>query len=120
MGMKQFVLMMIAGFIFSCTTSDTDVVGRCYTLIERQCAMDPFNAFYKNVKTPEDKAVAIDSYFEANGVPSAVVKANPVSTDAVCLACVCPSGFSYQLEVADKDTAKLNTLNILLIKRDCN
>jgi len=118
--MKQIVLIVIAGFIFSCSPTDTDVIGRCYTLIERQCAMDPFNTFYKNVSTPEDKALAIGNYFMANGVHSAVVKANPVSADAVCQACVCPSGFSFQLEVADKDTAKLNTLNILLIKRDCN
>jgi hypothetical protein len=118
--MKQFVLIIMAGFVFSCSTSETEVIGRCYTLIERQCAMDPFNSFYNDVKTPEDRAEAIDRYFEANGVVSAVVKANPVSTDAVCQACICPSGYSYQLVVSEQDTVKLNALDLLLVRRECD
>jgi len=118
--MKQYILFVILGLFVACSASDSEGLGRCYTLIERQCAMDPFNSFYKDVKTADDRAAAIDLYFEANGIKSAEVKANPVSTDAVCLACICPSGYSYQLEVAEADTTKLNSLNILLIRRNCD
>ena len=118
-GMKTFIFFLITGLMVACSASDPEGTGKCYTLIERQCAMDPFNSYFTNVKTPEDKAAAIDLYLGANGI-NAEVKANPVSTDAVCQACICPSGFSYQLEVADRDTTKLNALNIYLIKRNCD
>jgi len=118
--MKPHIFFLIAGLFVACSSADPEGTGRCYVLVERQCAMDPFNSYFKNAKNEDEKAAAIDQYFEANGIASAVVKANPVSTDAVCLACICPNGYSYQVEVADADTTKLNTLNILLIKRNCD
>lgn len=118
--MKPFITLVIATWMAACSASDPEGTGRCYTLIERQCAMDPFNPFFKGAVKEDEKAAAIKKYLEANGILNAVVKANPVSTGAVCQACVCPNGYTYQLEVADADTTKLNALNISITGRNCD
>lgn len=118
--MKQIIALIFSGLIAACTANEFDGPEKCYTLIERQCAMDPFNSYYKDIKTLEDRAAAIAGYLKDQGISNPYVKANPLSTDAVCQACTCPSGYSYQLKVSESDTTKLNTLNLLLVSRNCD
>lgn len=119
-GMKPFFFLVMAGWLVACSTTYPEGTGRCYTLIERQCAMDPFNPFFKGAIKEDEKAAAIKKYLEANGILNAVVKGNPVSTNAVCQACSCPNGYTYQLKIADIDTIRLNALNISITRRNCD
>jgi len=118
--MKPFFVLLVLGWILACSTSDPGGTGRCYTLIERQCAMDPFYPFLKGAIKEDEKAAGIKNYLEANGISNAGVRGNPVSTTDVCQACGCPNGYTYQLKIADSDTARLNTLNISLTARNCD
>lgn len=118
--MKPFLFLLILGWVLACSTSDPEGTGRCYTLIERQCAMDPFHPFFKGATKEDEKAAAIKKYLEANGILTAVVRGNPVSTNTVCQACSCPNGYTYQLKIADTDTTRLNTLNISITGRNCD
>jgi hypothetical protein len=118
--MRLVIFLVVAGWISACSGSDPEGTGRCYTLIERQCAMDPFYPFLKGAIKEDEKAAGIKKYLEANGILNAAVRGNPVSTNAVCQACGCPNGYTYQLKIADSDTARLNTLNISLTARNCD
>lgn len=105
-------------FLISC---DKDAVGPsvCYTLIERQCAMDPYNAYFKDIKNADDRIRAIKDYLQDKEISPVNITANPLSMDAVCLACICPNGYSYRLTLEVKDTMKLQSLDLLLLRMDC-
>ncbi|MBK6476714.1 MAG: hypothetical protein IPF93_00120 [Saprospiraceae bacterium] len=105
-------------FFISC---DKDEAGQsvCYTLIERQCAMDPYNAYFKDIKNADDRIRAIKDYLQDKEISPVNITANPLSMDAVCLACICPNGYSYRLTLEVKDTIRLLALDLLLVHVDC-
>ena len=105
-------------FFISC---DKDEAGQsvCYTLIERQCAMDPYNAYFKDIKNADDRAQGIRTYLQAQDVALLDITPNAPSSDAFCLACICPNGYSYRLTLEVKDTMKLQSLDLLLLRMDC-
>lgn len=117
--MYRLALFLPILLLISC---DKDAVGPsvCYTLTERQCAMDPYNAYFKDIKNEADRARSIRTYFKAQDIDLVDIKPNLPSTDAVCQACVCPNGYSYRLTLEVKDTNKLKSLDLLLSIMDCD
>ena len=116
--MKKVLLIFIVFSLFSCK-KDEVVDYACFTLVERQCATDPYNSYFKNANTPEEKAKFIQKYLKDQGISGTEVLPNPVNNLPVCLACSCPSGVSYQLTLSASDTSKLKSLNLSLVNKSC-
>jgi len=106
------------GLILAACSKNNEDVNTCFILTERQCASDPYQAYSK--PTDADKKNAINKYLEVNGILNTGITLNAPFTGAVCLACSCPSGISYTLELAASDTAKLKTLGLLVTGGSCN
>ena len=113
--MKAYILLLLAYFLSCQKEADKDTV--CFSLSERQCAMDPYQSYIKSVDLTRPKAIA--SWLSVQGISGAVVSENEPFTGAVCLACTCPSGISYTVSVFSTDTLKLKKLDLLLTKTDC-
>lgn len=118
--MKNFGLLLILTLALACERAAGPLNGVCFTLTERQCAMDPFNSYVKDTKTLEERANGVAAYLRDQGIALSEVKSNPKFTGAVCLACTCPSEYSYRLVISSEDTVKLKTLDLALTERDCD
>jgi hypothetical protein len=111
-------LWLVLGLMMAACSKSNDDVSTCMILTERQCASDPYQAY----STPDDadKKNAIKKYLEVNDILNINISLNVPFTGAVCLACSCPSGVSYTLELAASDTIKLKTLGLLVTGGPCN
>lgn len=118
--MKNFSLILLLTLALACERASGPLSGVCYTLAERQCAMDPFNSYVKDTKTLDERANGVATYLRDQDIPLSEVKSNPKYTGAVCLACTCPSEYSYRLIIPVADTAKLKILDLALAERDCD
>lgn len=111
---RLFIVLMI---FMSCTKNSDDTIA-CFTITERQCASDPYQSYSK--PADPDKKNAILEYLQVNGIKNVKIAINPPYTGAVCLACSCPSGISYSLQLAVSDTTKLKTIGLLVTGVSCN
>lgn len=118
--MKNFSLIVLLTLALACERAPGPVSGVCYALTERQCAMDPFNSYVKDTKTLDERANGVAAFLRDQGIPLSEVKSNPKFTGAVCLACTCPSEYSYRLIIPAGDTVKLKTLGLAVTERDCD
>ncbi|MEO5582239.1 MAG: hypothetical protein ABIR66_06080 [Saprospiraceae bacterium] len=117
--MKNLLFFFILSSLFSCDKQNEVIDYACFTLVERQCATDPYNDYLKNANTPEEKAKSIQLYLKDQGISGAALVPKPPYTGAVCLACICPNGVSYQLTLSANDTSKLKSLNLSLVSKSC-
>lgn len=115
--MKTYLILFIA-FLMGCQ-KEVNTDTSCFTLSERQCAMDPYQS-YVHGKEYTSKSKGITAWLSSKGVSNATVVENAPYTGAVCLACSCPSGISYTITVSSTDTFKLKELDLVLVKKDCN
>lgn len=109
-------LLVLVGLV-SCTKNNEDV-NSCFTISERQCASDPYQLYSKPTDT--DRKNAIKEYLQVHGINNVGIVINPPYTGAVCLACSCPSGISYTLQIASSDTTKLKSLGLVVTGSSCN
>ncbi|MEP7321718.1 MAG: hypothetical protein ABI761_07355 [Saprospiraceae bacterium] len=117
--MKNLLFFFILCGLFSCNKQNDAIEYACFTLVERQCATDPYNTYVKNATTLEEKARSIQAYLKDQGISGTVLVPNPIYTGAVCQSCICPNGVSYQLTLSASDTTKLKSLSLSLVNKSC-
>ncbi len=109
---------ILLGLILTACVKNNDNLNTCFILTERQCASDPYQAY--STTGDADKKNAIKKFLEVNGIQNANITLNAPFTGAVCLACSCPSGISYTLELAASDTVKLKSIGLLVTGASCD
>ena len=92
---------------FSCADEETDSI--CVYIDQRQCQIDPWSSVQQEL----GGEVALKEYLETNGITVLRMEVEESFHEVVCLACVCPGGPRYSIELSMADFEKLSSLDIL-------
>lgn len=107
--MKIFQLIIVVWVLFQLTSCSEEAQNTsCFFIDQRQCQIDPWS----DSEAQLGRVDAVKQYLESNGVEAVRFEVEDRFHEVVCLACQCPGGPRYFIEIPDEDVAQLSGLDI--------